>query len=72
VSVSVALIGEIESGMPLGAVTVAVSEIVPVADELILALALQVNLEEAGNFIVSLILPLPVVVNPEAPPLCQQ
>ena len=70
VSVSVALLLAVFGSVtPLGAVTVAVSEIEPVAEALIVPVALEVILLPGGIVTVLLMLPLPLALNPKAPPL---
>ena len=71
VEVSIAvLLAEFGSFTPFGVVTVAVSEIVPVADEGIVPFATYVMVLLAGIATVSLMLPVPEWVYPEAPPVC--
>jgi hypothetical protein len=70
VSVAVALLLAVfGSSTPAGAVTVAVFEIEPAAEALIMPAALSVIVLAGGIVTVSLILPLPLAVKPEAPPL---
>ena len=54
---------------PLGRVTLAVLAKVPVADELSFPIALYVTILPDGIVTVSSIVPVPLAVNPEAPPL---
>ena len=71
VSESVALLlAEFGSLTPKGAVTLAVLERVPVAVEATFPVALYVTKLPAGIVRVSWMLPVPVAVNPDAPPLC--
>ena len=70
VSVSVAvLLTVLGSVTPFGEVTVAVFEIEPVADALMVPVALYVTLLAAGILTVSLMLPLPLAEKPVAPPV---
>ena len=71
ISVSVALLlARFGSVTPLGTATLAVSEIEPLAKALIVPVALYVILLPEGILTVSLMLPVPVALNPEAPPVC--
>ena len=70
VSVSVALLlARFGSVTPLGALTLAVSEIDPLAELLIVPVALYVILLPEGIVTASLMLPVPAVLNPKAPPV---
>ena len=70
-SVSVAvLLAVFGSVTLLGAVTVAVSAIEPLADVPIVPVALYTIFAAAGMFTVSFIFPEPLAVNPIAPPFC--
>src|SRR5689334_22505129 len=66
VSVAVLLAG-FGSLAPLGRVIVAVLDRTPLAEELTFPVALQVTELVAGKVSASLILPVPLAVNPEAP-----